>query len=88
MSQRVVYKYPMPDITVVVPGEHKVVLVGVDPKLDQLCLWVEHTLPIGPQNTQYNIVGTGHSIRDASSHVGSVIDPGGFVWHVYQRVTS
>jgi hypothetical protein len=89
---RIIYKYPVEDRGVIVEAvDQKVVLVGVDPKLDDLiCVWIEQTVPKpdnGPlKRVQYLTMGTGWGMEDDESyHVGSCITVDGYVWHVYGK---
>ena len=88
---RTIYKYPVKFEGVIVEAvDQKVVLVGVDPKINEVCVWVEHVFPklnTGPlRRVQYLIQGTGFTMEDDESfHVGSVITVEGYVWHVYAK---
>lgn len=63
----------------------KVVHVGVDPE-GKPCVWIELDPSSGQSATlELAIFGTGHPIPDAvSHHVGSFMEAGRFMWHVYQ----
>ena len=83
---RVVYKYPIEsNLSVTIPGQHKVLHVGIDPKLpNTICVWAELDMLNGSESkTEYFPVGTGHAVFANWFHVGSVIHPNGLVWHVY-----
>ena len=94
---RIIYKYTVEDRGVIVEGdEQRVILVGVDPKLDDaICIWVEHThteptkledVKLRERRTQYLTMGTGFRMEDDDSfHAGSCITPEGYVWHVYGK---
>lgn len=85
---RIIYKYPVEYEGVIVAAMNpKVVLVGVDPKIDKVCVWVEQSVVGGEvDRTQYLIQGTGFGMEeDDSFHVGSCITAEGYVWHVYGR---
>lgn len=88
MTARIIYKYPVEDTGVIVAAvDPQVVLVGVDPKIDKVCLWVEQSTGDGKvERTQYLTMGTGFRMEDDDSfHVGSCITAEGYVWHVYGR---
>jgi hypothetical protein len=86
---RIIYKYPVEPEGVIVQGHNqKVVLVGIDPKINAICIWVEHELPKDKLDvrTQYLIMGTGFGMEDDESfHAGSCITREGYVWHVYGK---
>jgi hypothetical protein len=88
---RIIYKYPIKDRGVIVPGIQTCIAVGLDPKLGEVCVWIEHPTPQSDlerhrTRVQYLIMGTGFIMEDDDSyHVGSVITPEGYVWHVYAK---
>lgn len=60
---------------------------GSDRLLD---LWVEvdRSADAQPDSLDVFVVGTGHDFADVEcAHVGSVVTPNLFAWHVYQRVS-
>ena len=88
---RVVYKYPIEDVAVTVEAvDQKVIHVGIDPKINEVCVWIEHstdTTGEGWRRVEYRIFGTGFEMDDDGSvHVGSCITRDGYVWHVFGRV--
>lgn len=87
--QRQVWKFPLAlgqPTKVSVPPSSKLVMAAPDPRTGGPALWFE--LPTMGANADrlFVVYGTGHPIDDtADVHVGSMIDPNGFVWHVYER---
>jgi hypothetical protein len=86
---RKVYKFPL-DITSRTPVMASilapVVLVDIDPATCKPCIWIEADWVNEPQiERRFVVIGTGHEIAPDLTHIGSTIDPIGFVWHVYER---
>ena len=79
---RAVWKFPLVPGWQTIPAT-RVVHVGVDPMGDQTapCVWAEVT----DQSRGVDVIahGTGHEIEHSAEHVGSVVTPVGFVWHVF-----
>lgn len=85
---RTIFKYPIAitdeqEICVKKEGgtRSKIVHVGLDPA-GQPCVWIEHFPGNYIETWKIRIIGTGHDISGALSHVGSFVQRS-FVWHVY-----
>lgn len=78
----------------------KIVLVDIDPASGQPAIWAEHSpvehpieevrgepasRSIAAEGRHFGIFPTGGPIAQNAVHVGSTIDHGGYVWHVYER---
>jgi hypothetical protein len=49
-----------------------------------MCFWCEINTNNQPKMETFHVIGTGHSIPENSTHIGSFVnDP--FVWHLYQE---
>lgn len=49
-----------------------------------ICLWAEVVPDNPPETVRYRIIGTGWDIPPAADkYLGTVLAPGGFVWHVW-----
>jgi hypothetical protein len=84
--KRTVWKYAInsPEVhTISAEGDPTVVHVGLD-GTDTMCVWIDHIVPAEPTIVKLAVVGTGWAVPDVGWHVGSCVDRGGFVWHVYQ----
>jgi hypothetical protein len=86
---RAVYKFPL-DITgrttIMASSLTQIVLCAIDPASGNPALWLDADWPNEPRvERHFFVFGTGWAIEPHYKHVGSVIDPGGFVWHVYER---
>lgn len=84
MLNRIVYKYPLQQVTVLdLPPSSKVVRVGMDAK--QPCIWFE--IPEGPHTEQrtFHLFMTGELFNGDFDHVGSfAAQQGQFIGHVYE----
>lgn len=88
---KTVWKFPLkPGRNVIEAVAAKVIHVGVDPAgaQDGPAIWVE-CVPTASDVYLGSIIvtafGTGHDIPEAWVHLGSVVTPVGFVWHVYRE---
>lgn len=83
MSERTVWKYPLPiedRVTISTPAL-KPLLVGADPS-GQKCVWFEIAPELPAVDFVLAIVGTGNPVPDGFEHLDSFVQ-GPFVWHVY-----
>jgi hypothetical protein len=89
---RVVWKFVMDAPTVAFDVRApKLVLVGMDPASSLVAVWMEVTPPgetdlvnvRGEGTVLFAAVPTGGTVTPGWHHQGSVITPGGLVWHVY-----
>jgi len=86
MMPDAIWKFPLEladDQMFDMPEGAQVLYCAVDPKIDQLCLWVRVTPENKKELRRFVIVGTGHPIPDhVVQYYGSAI-AGPFVWHVW-----
>lgn len=91
MSNRVIWKFPMPQggwNAINIPRDAQVRLVGLDPATGQPTVWVELDPEAVPIMRTFKVYGTGEPIAGDGGfptdiHVGSVI-AAPFVWHIYE----
>jgi hypothetical protein len=86
---RSVWKFPFTShlpLEAAIGARPVVVLVDNDPAGDGRlpCIWIESTPPVVAV-VRFEFCGTGHP-APIGTHVGSVVVPAGFVWHVYKTV--
>lgn len=88
-GERVVWKYQLDfdgKADLHVGADARVVHIAADPTGNYMAVvWVEHTLDGSSLILPLIIHGTGHPITKNAFHVGTVVTPSGFVWHVYRR---
>ncbi|TJW14343.1 MAG: hypothetical protein E5W82_10215 [Mesorhizobium sp.] len=83
---RTIWKYPLPKpgktLTHEIPRTWSIVHVGL--QNGDAMLWADIVDTDGPLLLRkFLCFGTGFNIPRDVSHVGTVIDDGGFVWHFY-----
>lgn len=80
---RTIFKFQIDPGMQTIPAK-RVVHVGVDPTGDPAapCVWAEVDTE---RACAVDVIahGTGHPVPHSLGHVGSVVTPVGFVWHVF-----
>lgn len=87
---RQVHKYHLRSWTsheIQLPVGAKIVHVG--DKDEGIHIWVEVDVNQTCMESRiFSVFGTGHSIEDDDlQHIGTVVESGGYVWHIYENVS-
>lgn len=82
---RTVLKFPL-EVTLeqvlFLPVHFKILRLAL--QRNAVCVWIEMEEDAKRMATTVYLCGTGHRVpREASIHIGSVEDAGGFIWHYY-----
>jgi hypothetical protein len=84
---RTVFKYPLQLIsgaqTIKMPYEADVVFVDMQNGI--LTIWAEVDTEEEVIDRGFEVFGTGHSIPDGRTFVGTAHSPDGYLWHVYEH---
>lgn len=65
-----------------IPVTARVVHFGL--QNNQRCVWIELDTDAPKVNRVFEIFGTGWDIDGMAGHCGTLVDPSGFVWHLYE----
>ena len=80
-----IYKFNVKSVPVQAVIKH----VDWDSKVNNIQVWAEVFLPYS--TTCYKdltVIGTGWDIPLGYKHIGTVLEPRGYVWHVYENKPS
>lgn len=84
---RTIWKYPLPkpgqSIAIAMPAAARFIHVALQG--GAAMLWVEVLAETKAFHRKFWCFGTGWEIPDGLTHIGTVIDAGGFVWHFYNE---
>ena len=80
---RTIWKYPVPSDGEVIDMPEGARIVHVDVQGTEACLWAEVETDRVLRKVQVGIIGTGRSVPDGWTYIGTFQAPP-FVWHVYR----
>ena len=84
---KTVYKYAIPfNISMKIPlhADAKPIMAAI--QYDAVCVWFEFDMSQPIEIRTFRIYGTGFTIPDDETHVGSCMtNDGHLVWHVYEK---
>ena len=80
---KTIWKYQIRTATPInMPRGAKILAVSLDPG-GVPCMWVECDASLPLEERKFEVFGTGRSIPEESTHVGTYLSPP-FMWHVYE----
>ena len=78
---RKIYKYKLGEGAIVVHGHYNIIHTEV--QNGAVTVWIEQYLKGSKYSLEFDVIGTGHEIPEAATHIKTWIDAP-YVWHLYQ----